>query len=117
MRTPMVTRTITTTIASVLCINTVTNEVTEISVTLPRTYKDNEDIMKYIKKNDVDFGDFTPVTVKSSEVKEDLYGMTEEKFISLADKITKKQAEDAEANQADDTPAEAPAPKKPKKNA
>ena len=46
MRKPMITRTITTTEATLLMADTVEAEMHNVAVTLPRTYKDNEAILK-----------------------------------------------------------------------
>lgn len=84
-RVPMVTRTIITTNAKILCVNTATKEVSEVSVTLPRTYKDEEEILKAIKKLNVSLGENNkPISVVGYETTETLYGMTEAEFVSVA---------------------------------
>lgn len=78
-----VTRTITTTVAEVLCVDTTTQTTTTISVTLPRTYKDEKDLMKAVK-NIVDTDTVKSVTVLSTNIVETLYGMLESEFIKHA---------------------------------
>ena len=82
-RVPMVTRTITTTKAKVLCVSIVENKTFDQEVTLPRIYKDEKSLMKQVKavlEND----NVKPLRVISTEVDETLYGMTEQEFITLA---------------------------------
>lgn len=82
-RTPMVTRTIQTTKANVLCLNIVEGEPFNKVVTLPRTYKDENAMLKVISKM-VDNDEVKAVHVVDSYVEETLYGMTEHRFIELA---------------------------------
>lgn len=83
-RTPQVTRTILTTKVSVLCLN-IKEQTTETrEVTLPRTYKDDSHILKEVKKI-IDNDETKAVHIVSAEVVETLYGMTEQRFIELAD--------------------------------
>lgn len=82
-RTPMVTRTIQATKANVLCLNIVEGEPFNKVVTLPRTYKDENAMLKVISKM-VDNDEVKAVHVVDSYVEETLYGMTEQRFIELA---------------------------------
>lgn len=82
-RTPMVTRTIQTTKANVLCLNIVEGEPFNKVVTLPRTYKDENAMLKVISKM-VDNDEVKAVHVVDYYVEETLYGMTEQRFIELA---------------------------------
>lgn len=82
-RTPMVTRTIQTTKANVLCLNIVEGEPFNKVVTLPRTYKDENAMLKVISKM-VDNDEAKAVHVVDYYVEETLYGMTEQRFIELA---------------------------------
>ena len=82
-RTPMVTRTIQTTKVNVLCLNIVEGEPFNKVVTLPRTYKDENAMLKVISKM-VDNDEVKAVHVVDSYVEETLYGMTEQRFIELA---------------------------------
>lgn len=86
-RQPMVTRTITTTKAVVLCLNIETGEPCNEVITLPRTYKDEKSLMKKITET---FGEETtvkPVHVVSKEEIETLYGMSEQNFIKYAKEL------------------------------
>lgn len=82
-RTPMVTRTIQTTKANVLCLDIVEGEPFNKVVALPRTYKDENAMLKAISKM-VDNDEVKAVHVVDSYVEETLYGMTEQRFIELA---------------------------------
>ena len=86
-RKPVVTRTITSTTAIVLAVDTVNEGLVEKTVILPRTYKDDQAIKKAI----VTFG-LLPETLVVSKVKEAMeserrYSMPEERFIEHADVI------------------------------
>lgn len=85
-RKAMVTRTINTTQATVLCMDLTTSQPVEKILTLPRTYKNNKDLMKAVE---VAIADDTikAVHVKNTEVVETLYGMTEQDFINSAIKL------------------------------
>lgn len=82
-RIPMVTRTIQTTKANVLCLNIVEGEPFNKVVTLPRTYKDENAMLKVISKM-VDNDEVKAVHVVDYYVEETLYGMPEQRFIELA---------------------------------
>jgi hypothetical protein len=82
-RETMVTRTITTTKAVVLCLELVKAEPFNETVILPRTYKDEKQLMKAISKV-VDNDNQKAVHVVSTEIIETLYGMTEQEFINQA---------------------------------
>lgn len=99
MKESMVTRTIITTEVNCLCLNTETAEPFNVRVTVPRTYKDNEALLKAVKKvaqttgiTDPDgntyFGE--PIVVAKvidfTEV-ETLYGMTETEFLANAKQL------------------------------
>ena len=83
-RTPMITRTIQTTKAKVLCLNIVENKPFEQDVVLPRVYKDDAHILKQAKKI-IENESVKCVYINTVEVVETLYGMTEQKFIENAD--------------------------------
>ena len=85
-RQPMVTRTIKVTTANVLCINLISAEPYNDVIVLPRTYKDEKAMMKYIAKN-YDNEERKAVKVVEVIVTEKLYGMTEQKFIDMADEM------------------------------
>lgn len=82
-RAPQVTRTILTTTVTALCIDLVEQKPYDAQFTLPRTYKDNASIMKALAKI-ANTDTVKVVHVKSAEVNETLYGMSEQDFISHA---------------------------------
>lgn len=82
-RVPMVTRTIVATKANVLCLNVQTGEPCNKVITVPRTYKDDEALMKKVRpmlETDV----LKPVHIVCKEEIETLYGMPEQEFILYA---------------------------------
>lgn len=94
-RTPVVTRTIQTTKANVLCLNIVEGEPFNKVVTLPRTYKDENAMLKVISRM-VDNDDVKAVHVVDSYVEETLYGMSEQRFIELAEVMPPRNAAKAD---------------------
>ena len=82
-RKPMVTRTITTTQVNVLCLDIVAGEPFNQQVTLPRTYKDDKNLMKAIEEV-VNTENVKAVHVVAKEEVETLYGMSEQYFIKNA---------------------------------
>lgn len=82
-RIPMVTRTIQTTTATVLCLNITEGEPFNKEVVLPRTYKDEKSMMKVVEKV-INTEDVKAVHIVHTEVNETLYGMTEQEFIAAA---------------------------------
>lgn len=100
-RTPMVTRTIMTTKATVLCMDLSAVAPIEKVLTLPRTYKDEKALMKAVEKAITD-ENIKPVKIKSTDTIETLYGMSEQDFINSAvilDNETRKPiATDEEAD-------------------
>ena len=82
-RIPMVTRTIQTTTANVLCLNIKEGEPFNKEVVLPRTYKDEKSMMKVVEKL-INTDDVKAVHIVNNEVNETLYGMTEQEFIAAA---------------------------------
>lgn len=82
-RKPMVTRTITTTKANVLCMDIQASEPFNKVVTLPRTYKDDKTLMKKVQEV-VETDTVKAVHVVDKEEVETLYGMTEQEFIQKA---------------------------------
>ena len=82
-RKPMVTRTVQTTLATVLCLNTETAEPFNQTVTLSGTFKDNKAVIKAVKaliENDT----ISVAKVVDIEIEEKLYGMPEQDFINAA---------------------------------
>lgn len=95
-RTPMVTRTIITTQVNVLCMDLKNTEPCNKEVTLPRTYKDEDKLLKAVAKV-IDNKDMKAVQIVDSKEVETLYGMSEQDFIDNAIKLdneTRKPIED-----------------------
>lgn len=82
-RVPMVTRTIVATKAIVMCLNVQTGEPCNTLITVPRTYKDNEALLKKVKPL-IETDSVKAVHIVSTEEIETLYGMTEQEFIQYA---------------------------------
>ena len=82
-RTPMVTRTIQTTKVNALCLDIVEQKPFEKEYILSGTYKDNKHLMKALETVAND-DTHKVVHVKSTEIVETLYGMTEQEFISYS---------------------------------
>jgi LytS/YehU family sensor histidine kinase len=105
-RKPMVTRTITTTKASVLCMDIQSAEPFNKVITLPRTYKDDKTLMKRVQEV-VETDNIKAVHIVDKEEVETLYGMTEQEFIEKAvvlDPETRKALESgAEVEEAQET--------------
>lgn len=82
-RVPMVTRTIIATKANVLCLDVNAGEPCNKVVTVPRTYKDDESLMKKVRPL-LETDTLKAVHIVSKEEIETLYGMTEQDFIHYA---------------------------------
>jgi hypothetical protein len=82
-RVPMVTRTITTTKVNVMCLDIETGEPCNKITVVPRTYKDDETLLKKVKEV-LETETLKPVHVVSKEEIETLYGMSEQEFIEHA---------------------------------
>ena len=95
MRKPMVTRTIQTTEVTLLCLDIESAEPCNKDCVLPRTYKD-EDAMLKAAKEVIDTDTIKCVSVVRSEVKETLYGMDEAKFIENAEVLPPRTAKPVE---------------------
>ena len=87
-RKPIVSRTITSTEVVALCVNLQTEEPFNKKFILSGSYKDDKALLKAIKKQDTD--EVKAVHIVSAEENENLYGMAEEEFISLAEKLDPK---------------------------
>ena len=83
-RVPQITRTIQTTKANILCLNISEGQPFNKEVTLPRVYKDDAHILK-VARPLIEDDNIKAVHVVSAEVVETLYGMSEQKFIELAE--------------------------------
>lgn len=84
MRKPMVTRTIKSTEAKVLCLNVITGESFEEVITVAGTFKDEKKLMDAVTAI-VNNDEVKAVHIYSTEVKETLYGMSEQKFVETAE--------------------------------
>lgn len=82
-RVPMVTRTITTTKAIVMCLDVEAGEPFNKEVTVPRTYKDSESLLKTVKPI-IETETIKAVHIVGKTEIETLYGMTEQEFIEHA---------------------------------
>ena len=85
-RVPMVTRTIQTTRANVMCLDSERGEPFNKEVILPRTYNDEKAMLKQAEKvinNDT----VKAVHIVAFNVEETRYGMTEQQFIEVAEVI------------------------------
>ena len=90
-RLPMVTRTITTTKAVVMCVDVEKGEHFNKEVTVPRTYKDSESLLKTVKPI-IETETIKAVYIVDKTEIENLYGMTEQKFIEYASVLPVKTA-------------------------
>ena len=100
----MVTRTILTTKVNALCMDTQTCEACNKDVVLPRTYKDNDKVLK-ATKSVLDTPTFKVVDIVDVSTVETLYGMDEQKFINeslILDPETRKQLAETEDTEDDD---------------
>lgn len=79
-RTPMVTRTIVTTKANVMCLDVQAGEPCNKVVTVPRTYKNDEVLMKKVRPL-LESETLKAVHIVDKEEIETLYGMSEQDFI------------------------------------
>lgn len=76
----MVTRTITTTKVNVMCLDIETGEPCNKITVVPRTYKNDETLLKKVKEV-LETETLKPVHIVDKEEIETLYGMTEQNFI------------------------------------
>lgn len=92
-RIPMVTRTIQTTIVTIFCVSIEDRSTFEQTLTLPRTYKDDNKLMKVVEKA-LEGEPIKAVAIINQEVKEKLYGMTEQEFIKNAKVLPPRSTND-----------------------
>lgn len=90
-RVPMVTRTITTTKAIVMCVDVEAGEPFNQEVTVPRTYKDSESLLKTVKPI-IETETIKAVHIVDKTEIETLYGMTEQRFIEYASVLPERTA-------------------------
>lgn len=84
----MVTRTIVTTKVKALCMDLVNRQPIEKIFNLPRTYKNDNAILKILCKQ-CDSEELKVTAILEKEVTKDIYGMVEWKFLELAEKLDK----------------------------
>lgn len=90
-RVPMVTRTIITTKASVMCLDVHVGEPLTKVVTVSRTYKSDAELLKKVKPL-IETDSVKAVHIVDSEEIETLYGMTEQEFIRYAKVLPPRNA-------------------------
>ena len=91
-----VTRTMKTTRATVLCLDVLTAEPQNITVTVPRTYPDEKSLMKVIRPT-LETESLKAVKVVDTEVVETLYAMDEDYFLAHATPVEPRKSAKAEA--------------------
>lgn len=97
MRVPMVTRTIVTTKANVMCLDIQAGEPFNKEVTVPRTYKSDEQLLKKVKPL-IETDTIKAVHIVDKEEVETLYGMKEEDFITFAEVLPPREKNTEDAN-------------------
>ena len=95
-RKPMVTRTLLTTKANVMCLNILSGEAENKVVTVPRTYKDDKALLKAVTPIVEAEENIKAVHIVHSEVIETLYGMTEQEFMERAVVLPPRGTNEAE---------------------
>lgn len=90
-RVPQVTRTIVTTKANVMCLDIERGEPFNQEVIVPRTYKDEDTLLKAVKSV-AETESVKCVHVVAHEQIETLYGMTEQEFIEHAKVLPPRMA-------------------------
>ena len=88
----MVTRTIVATKVNVMCLDVQKGEPLNISVTVPRTYKDDGSLLKKVKPL-VENETIKAVHIVDKTEIETLYGMTEQDFIEYAEVLPPRNAQ------------------------
>ena len=100
-RIPMVTRTITTPKVTVMCLNVVQGEPYTETVTVPRTYKDDNALLKVVKTI-IETDELKAVHIVAKEEIETLYGMAENDFIKYATVLPKRGEKTEETDTKDE---------------
>lgn len=98
-RKPQVTRTITTTVANIMCVDVETGTSFTKEVTLPRAYKDDKAVLKTAKEV-IETDTVKAVHVINTSTSETLYGMSETDFIKYA-QILPPRGTSAESDEAE----------------
>lgn len=100
-RVPMVTRTITATKVTVMCLNVEQGEPCNVTVTVPRTYKDEGALLKKIKPM-IETESLKAVHIVDREEVETLYGMSEQEFMEHAKVLPSRNADSAKTENVTD---------------
>ena len=95
-RKPQITRTFRTNRITVLCLDVVTAEPQNVTVTLPRVLNDEKKTMAAVKAA-IETDTLKAVSIVDSEVIEQLYTMDEDFFLAHATPVTRDEAEAATA--------------------
>lgn len=103
-RVPMVTRTIVATKANVMCLDVKAGEPCNKVVTVPRTYKDDEALMKKVRPL-IETDILKAVHIVHKEEIETLYGMTEQEFIQYAKVLPSRNGANSDEETEKDTTA------------
>ncbi len=93
MRKPMITRTIQTTRATVMFIDTTNPTPYTNDIVLPRTYKNDDAMLKLVKQM-CETSTIKAVAIMSSKIESALYGMSEADFVAHAQIIEKPSKAD-----------------------
>lgn len=101
----LITRTITTTVCEVFCVDKKSKETFTSTVILPRTYKD-ETAMLNAAYAAIDSDDVRAVSIESYEVKNELRGMSEADFIKFSKILPPRTAKPAATETEDSTVTE-----------
>ena len=91
-RVPMVTRTITTTEVNVMCLDVEKGELINKDVTVSRKFKDDEKLLKEVKKI-IETDTIKAVHIVDKKEVETLYGMLEQEFIEYAKVLPPRETE------------------------
>lgn len=89
----MVTRTVQTTRAKIMCVDIAEEKPYNKEFILPGVYKNDTHILKKVSKI-VDDANNKAVAVLSADVQTDLYGMTEDKFIEAAEVLPPRKTKE-----------------------
>lgn len=88
-RKPMVSRSFTTTKVSALGLDTAKGEPMNVTVVLPRTFKDDTKLLKAVQSQ-ADTDTYKVVSIVSKVEETKLYGMAEEEFLKYAKELDEK---------------------------
>lgn len=101
----LITRSITSTVATVIAHDVETEETKNVQLAVSRTYKTDNDLLKAVREK-YETDTFKIACVVDSFVSVEKYGMTEDDFINNAEIITKK-SKDSEDEENEDEYEEA----------